>query len=166
MKTFVTFGKSETSVEVEIDARGRVLVGGVEKNVQWIATGDGVNLVVDGRVVDAKVSCTSRGGEGIAVGSRSLRTTARIENERERAVSSGARRTSASDKIVRSPMPGRIVRLSVTEGAHVIAGGAIAVVEAMKMENEVATKGAGIVKKVHVQVGDTVLGNAPLVTLA
>ncbi len=143
-------------------------MGGVEKDVKWIGTGTGVNLIIDGRVVDAAVSHPVRGHDSaptVAVGARSLRTTAQIENERERAVSSSAKRSSASDKVVRAPMPGRIVRLSVTEGAEVAAGGAIAVVEAMKMENEVVAEGAGIVKKVHVQVGDTVEGNAPLVTL-
>lgn len=166
MKTFVTFGKSESPIEVEIDAKGRVLVNGVEKPAQWITLGDNVNLLVDGRVLDVAVGRKGAKEATVTVGTRSLRTTARVESERERALSTSAKRNSAGDKVVRAPMPGRIVRLRVSEGTEVAQGAAIAVVEAMKMENEIVAKGPGTVKKVHVQVGDTVEGNAPLVTFA
>jgi biotin carboxyl carrier protein len=164
VKTFVTLGKSESPIEVEIDAKGRILINGVEKHTEWITTPDGVNLLVDGRVIDVAVD---RAFPEVTVGARGVRTTARIESERERALSTGGgKRNSSGDKVIRAPMPGRIVRLSVVAGAEVTHGSAIAVVEAMKMENEVVAKAAGIVHKVHVEVGDTVEGNAPLVTFA
>jgi biotin carboxyl carrier protein len=154
---------SESPIEVEIGAGGRVLINGVERQAEWIATPDGINLVVDGRVVDVAVDRTF---PEVTVGARGLRSTARIENERERALSASGQRNASSDKVIRAPMPGRIVRVSVIAGAEVTQGAALAVVEAMKMENEVVAKAAGIVNKVHVCVGDTVEGNAPLVTFA
>ncbi len=163
VKTFVTFGKSESPIEVEIDATGRVLINGVERRAEWIATPDGVSVSIDGRVVDVAID---RAFPEVTVGARSLRTTARVEGERERAVSTSGQRNASGDKVLRAPMPGRIVRLSVVAGVEVAQGAAIAVVEAMKMENEVVAKVAGIVNKVHVGVGDTVEGNAPLVTFA
>jgi biotin carboxyl carrier protein len=57
---------------------------------------------------------------------------------------------------VRPPMPGRIVRVTVAEGETVDEGGLIAVLEAMKMQNEVTSPATGTVRRVLVQEGDTV----------
>ena len=67
--------------------------------------------------------------------------------------------------IVRSPMPGRIVKVLVSAGDTVVAGQGIVIVEAMKMENELRAEIDGTVETVHVQADDRVEGNANLVTL-
>ncbi len=48
-----------------------------------------------------------------------------------------------------APMPGLIVRVSVAAGDVVEAGQGVVVMEAMKMENELRTSSAGVVKIVH-----------------
>src|SRR5258708_3112269 len=55
-------------------------------------------------------------------------------------------------KIV-APMPGKVVRLLVEEGAEVEAGSGVAVVEAMKMQNEIRSPKTGTVQKILVQTG-------------
>ncbi|HET6348307.1 MAG TPA: biotin/lipoyl-containing protein [Candidatus Krumholzibacteria bacterium] len=67
--------------------------------------------------------------------------------------------------VVRAPMPGLVVHVHVTPGAHVNAGDAVVVMEAMKMRNELTADLAGIVKSVAVAVGDKVDSQAPLVTI-
>ena len=62
-------------------------------------------------------------------------------------------------------MPGRIVKILVTEGDSVAAGAPLVVVEAMKMENELSAPRAGVVQKLHVQPGETVESGALLVTV-
>lgn len=57
---------------------------------------------------------------------------------------------------VRPPMPGRIVRLDVQEGDVVEQGGAIGVLEAMKMQNELTSPAHGTVRQILVDEGDTV----------
>jgi biotin carboxyl carrier protein len=57
---------------------------------------------------------------------------------------------------VLAPMPGRIVRLLVGEGAAVEAGQGIVVVEAMKMQNEIKSPRNGIVKKILQTPGSAV----------
>ena len=57
---------------------------------------------------------------------------------------------------VMAPMPGRIVKIEVAEGQEVAVGEGLIVVEAMKMENEFKALKAGIVQKIHVQVGQAV----------
>ena len=62
-------------------------------------------------------------------------------------------------------MPGLVVRVLVVAGQQVEAGEGLVVVEAMKMENELRAARAGVVAKVHVDVGQVVEKGAPLVTL-
>jgi len=62
-------------------------------------------------------------------------------------------------------MPGKVVRLLVTPGQEVQAGQGLIVVEAMKMENEIASPRAGRVAEVAVTSGQTVESGAKLVVL-
>lgn len=66
---------------------------------------------------------------------------------------------------VKSPMPGRVVKILVEAGTAVKAGDPVVVVEAMKMENEFKAKKAGTVKEIKVKPGDTVEGGAILLTI-
>jgi biotin carboxyl carrier protein len=53
-------------------------------------------------------------------------------------------------------MPGKVVRLLVQEGTEVEPGHGIAVVEAMKMQNEIKSPKKGIVRKMLVGEGAAV----------
>jgi biotin carboxyl carrier protein len=55
-----------------------------------------------------------------------------------------------------SPMPGLLVNVPVSVGDQVTAGTILAVVEAMKMQNELESPRDGIVKTIHAQEGDQV----------
>lgn len=57
---------------------------------------------------------------------------------------------------VLAPMPGRVVRVLVTAGEIVLAGQGIAVVEAMKMQNEVRSPKAGKIERLLVKEGQSV----------
>jgi biotin carboxyl carrier protein len=59
-------------------------------------------------------------------------------------------------KKITAPMPGKVVRLLVGEGDEVAAGAGIAVVEAMKMQNEIKSTKKGIVQKILVAEGTAV----------
>ncbi len=72
---------------------------------------------------------------------------------------------SAGGGSVKAPMPGRVVKALVAEGDTVEAGQPVIIVEAMKMENEVAAPGAGVVRRIAVSPGDTVEAGAVLVEL-
>lgn len=54
-------------------------------------------------------------------------------------------------------MPGKVVRVAVSEGDKVSAGEGIVVVEAMKMQNEIRSPKEGIVKKLLARVGANVI---------
>ncbi|MBI3179077.1 MAG: biotin/lipoyl-binding protein [Deltaproteobacteria bacterium] len=57
---------------------------------------------------------------------------------------------------ITSPMPGKVVAVLVAEGQEVQEGQGLVVVEAMKMENELHSPRAGVVRKLTAQVGVTV----------
>jgi biotin carboxyl carrier protein len=59
-------------------------------------------------------------------------------------------------KKITAAMPGKVVRLLVREGDEVEPGRGVAVVEAMKMQNELKSPKKGIVRKLLVDEGDTV----------
>lgn len=67
---------------------------------------------------------------------------------------------------VTSPLPGVIIEVSVKEGQAVKAGQKVAVIEAMKMENEIPASKDGTVTAIHVAKGDSVLEGADIVTIA
>ncbi len=66
-------------------------------------------------------------------------------------------RSGAADdrgpKQITAPMPGKVVRLLVREGDEVEAGAGIAVVEAMKMQNEIKSPKKGTIQKILVSEG-------------
>ena len=66
---------------------------------------------------------------------------------------------------IKSPMPGRIVKVMVELGQFVSAGQGVVIVEAMKMENELRAETDGIVDSIEVNADDRVEGNAILVRL-
>lgn len=77
-----------------------------------------------------------------------------------------AAKPSGEGKPVTSPLPGVIVEISVKEGDTISAGQKVAVLEAMKMENEILSENAGTVTMIHVAKGDSVLEGAVIVTVA
>jgi len=72
----------------------------------------------------------------------------------------------AAGEVVKSPMPGNILKINVTVGQKVAEGDALLVLEAMKMENEVAAPKSGTVAQIIVSKGAVVETGAPLVVLS
>lgn len=69
-------------------------------------------------------------------------------------------------KKVCSPLPGVILSVNVAVGDKVKAGDKVAVLEAMKMENDIEAESDGTITAIHVQKGDSVLEGAAIVSLA
>ena len=73
---------------------------------------------------------------------------------------------AGAGKPVTSPLPGVIIEISVKEGQAVKAGQKVAVLEAMKMENEIQAPADGTVTAILVNKGDSVLEGAEIVKIA
>ena len=72
----------------------------------------------------------------------------------------------AEGEVVKSPMPGNILKINVTVGQKVNEGDTLLVLEAMKMENEIAAPKAGTVAQIIVSKGAVVETGAPLVVIS
>jgi acetyl-CoA/propionyl-CoA carboxylase biotin carboxyl carrier protein len=101
------------------------------------------------RVVDSPFEPTIGAGRPAAPRLRAARTS---------------RAQSAGNEVV-SPMHGAIVALNVAEGASVAEGQVVAVIEAMKMMNEIRAHRSGVAIKVHGVAGDAIEAGSPLVTI-
>jgi len=137
---------------------------GTPIDVDVVVVGSQLSVRVNGQVVDLTTEGTPPELGAVASGHRSY---VRVESERMRSAEQAKKTTVAGgDKTVKSPMPGRVVKVLVAKGDAVEVGQGLLVLEAMKMENEVRARVAGTVAEVHVAAGATVEGNAKLVTLA
>ena len=78
---------------------------------------------------------------------------------------SSRRTDEAGSMEVSVPMPGKVVKVLVSEGDSVQKGQGLVVVEAMKMQNEVRAPRGGEVKQINVSDGETVNAGEPLVVV-
>jgi acetyl-CoA/propionyl-CoA carboxylase biotin carboxyl carrier protein len=86
---------------------------------------------------------------------------ARSRAERERARARGA----GADAVV-TPMQGTVLSVEVAEGDEVQAGQVLCVVEAMKMENEIAAHRDGVVTELSVEAGQPVAAGETICVLS
>ena len=82
------------------------------------------------------------------------------------AAPSPAPAASGAAVTVKSPLPGVIISIDVNVGDTVRKGQKVAVLEAMKMENEIQSETDGTVSEILVHRGDSVLEGAALVKIA
>lgn len=72
---------------------------------------------------------------------------------------------SGAGTTIKSPLPGIIISIDVKEGQAVKRGQKLAVIEAMKMENDILSEADGTVTAIHARKGDSVLEGADIVTI-
>lgn len=167
-------------------ARYRVRVDETQLSVEINPSGDAPVVTVDG--VDLEVRATPDGGfivreagqtgqtmiwlddagrpTGASVGGRAFDVAVQTAAEAafEDAMAAAGPGASGSSAI-KAPMPGRVVKLLVEVGDDVDADQPVIIVEAMKMENEVAATAPGRVARIEVEAGATVDAGAVLVEL-
>jgi biotin carboxyl carrier protein len=155
----------------------KAIINGETVEVAFERTATGIVAAVGGRKYSLDVSRVKPGVFLLNLGTRSIEvsvlpegniasiSTVSIEGQRisveilderkvlQRAVRN-SHRSGASE--IRSPMPGKIVRVLVTAGADVVAGQGIVVMEAMKMQNEMKSSMSGRIRKIEVVEGETV----------
>jgi pyruvate carboxylase subunit B len=89
-----------------------------------------------------------------------------IEDERERAAHAAETAAAKGGGVVKSVMPGIVVKLLVREGETVAKGQPLLLLEAMKMQNEITAPADGVVERVHVEEREAVNSGAKLVSIS
>ena len=83
----------------------------------------------------------------------------------EKVVAEEKKNEPITGKTVKAPMPGSILRFTVKPVDTVTKGQTVVILEAMKMENSIATDYAGTVKRLLVKEGTTVAADAPMIEI-
>ena len=94
-----------------------------------------------------------------------LRSNAEAEVSPAAVKPAAAKPAAGAGKTVKSPLPGIIISIDVKEGQAVKRGQKVAVIEAMKMENDILAESDGTVTAIHASKGDSVLEGADIVTI-
>ncbi|MBX3158402.1 MAG: ATP-grasp domain-containing protein [Deltaproteobacteria bacterium] len=147
-------------------------LGDAEIAVGYRPAGDGLEIAIGGKTTH--VSRYGRDGDRVwfveGAGTHGHRRSARVATSGARSwvLAEGrmlafveqprfpeAQRAQVAGALV-APMPGKVVKVLAELGQEVAAGAALVVLEAMKMEHTVRAASAGIVRAVHVVVGDQV----------
>ncbi len=89
----------------------------------------------------------------------------KVLDERERAAGALSRVDRPRTETIQAAMPGLLVSLRVQLGDTVQAGQAVAVLEAMKMQNEVVSENGGVVAELVVEEGQSVSGGQLLMRI-
>jgi|Deesub1362B_J571_1020462.scaffolds.fasta_scaffold00181_12 biotin carboxyl carrier protein len=69
------------------------------------------------------------------------------------------------NNIVMAPMPGKVIKMNVSEGEKVEKNQVLAILEAMKMENELRSPVNGEVRKILVKINELVEAFQPIIEL-
>ena len=143
------------------DGQYRVTVDGTEHVVDARKLeSDFYSLVVDGRSYE--VSVESDGSSYyVRHGAVEQVITLADPGRRARQLRAGG---EGPEKVV-AMMPGRVVRLLVSDGDTVARGQGLAVVEAMKMENEIPAPKSGRISSINVESGRTVEAGETLMVI-
>jgi len=105
---------------------------------------------------------------GVNLAYRGIQVPVYVYTEREAALAALMPEKAAADtsKFLLCPMPGLVKAIHVAEGQEVQAGDALAVVEAMKMENILRAERGGSVKKINAKPGDSLAVDAIILEFA
>ena len=163
MRLSIQSGEALHDVEIERrDGLFRVVVDGTEHLVDARKLeADFYSILVEGRSYEVSVEPH---GDRYHVRHGAAKKTVRLMDAARAALDDLRAQGSGPESVV-TVMPGKVVRVLVSEGDQVLAGQGLVVVEAMKMENEIGAPRAGRVASVHVEPGRAVEGGATLVVI-
>jgi len=114
-----------------------------------------LSLLLEGKSYEVKrESLAGRPGVTIVIGGR--RYPVEVRDPRSLRGRQLAAAETDGPRTLLAPMPGKIVRLLVAEGAAVEAGQGILIIEAMKMQNELKSPKKGVVRKMYAAPGAAV----------
>ncbi len=115
------------------------------------------SVIVDGCSFEVGITGSEVNVDGV-------RMQVEREDPRKWNPAAAARKVSGRESVT-TPMPGKVVRLLVSEGDEITAGQGLVVVEAMKMQNEMKAPRAGRVVSVAVKPHDAVNAGAVLLII-
>ncbi|MGH6875617.1 MAG: acetyl-CoA carboxylase biotin carboxylase subunit [Aestuariivirgaceae bacterium] len=146
--------RQKDGLQVTLDGKRTLTIAGrwSPQDLRW--TG-----LIDGQ---AAVMQVERLGNGFRLFHAGVTLVVHVYSERVARLAKliPAKTLKDSSKALRCPMPGLVVAVSVSDGQEVKAGDAVAIIEAMKMQNILRAERDGRVKKLLVAPGDSLAVDA------
>ncbi len=157
---------NDRKFEIDIEKDGTLLVNGEPRHVDFLSLDASLySVIMDNRSYEVVIE--ERDGQYDVVMQGRL-YSGQVLDERAQLLASrrGGLGAESGEISIKSPMPGLIVSIPVSEGESVAAGQTLVVLESMKMQNEIKAPRDGVVQRVSVVEGQSVEQNKPLVTLS
>jgi biotin carboxyl carrier protein len=166
-----SYGGKETPIDLEKLPNGQyaITVDGKVHVADACRLGGGQwNLLLDGQSYDIELEVAgpqeSEGAYNALVRGRVVSLT--VQDERKLRMSAGSRKLKVEGpQLLKSPMPGKVVKILAKPGDTVEEGQSLLIIEAMKMENELKAAAPGKVARVFVEEGQAVEANAKLMSI-
>lgn len=105
---------------------------------------------VNGKLYEVQLEAVSESAETISAPTKTAPTSAPV---------------SAGASVVEAPIAGKVLSIKVNVGDTVKKGQVVAIIEAMKLENEIPASADGVVKEICVSVGSAVNNKDKLIVL-
>lgn len=164
MKYFAAVNGHEYEIEIEND---QVLVNGeaIDVNVSQIGVPELYSILLDGASYEVLVE-EQRQEYAVTLAGQQFHV--QVEDERTRRLNAGRKGPliPSGELVVKAPIPGLVVKVLVQEGDDIPEDHPLIILEAMKMENEIRSLRAGVVRSVDVSAGQRVEQGAALLVLA
>lgn len=164
MPYITKIGDEEFTIEI-LDDR-RVILNGKEYIVDFDALSDQpvYSLVVDGQSYEALVYPGEDLWQVLMLGRY---YPAKVEDERDQKLHSTNLKSAVRGKIfqLKAPMPGLIIDIPVEESQKVKEGDVLIILESMKMQNEMKSTRDGVVKRIYVEAGESVVQHQTLISV-
>ncbi|MEZ4677568.1 MAG: biotin/lipoyl-containing protein, partial [Caldilineaceae bacterium] len=155
MKYYARIGSNE--YEIDIDNNNNITIDGKPITVDLRQSGvpELYSVLFGGHSLDMLIE-PQRFNYTITF--RSEQFQVQVEDERTRKLNTGRKAPAIphGELAIKAPIPGLVVKVLVAEGDQVEDGQALVLLEAMKMENEIRSIRAGIVREVSVMAGQRV----------
>ena len=168
----------------EQSAQREITIDGAAYKIDWrliaplaadakgqVSAGGRYSLIIAGKSYEIFARRLTKPGETGAqtyeIQLAGQRFEVQVEDEREKALAGAVMAAhEAGEARVRAPMPGLVIEVPLELGASVARGQTVVVLEAMKMENDLAAPKAGKIKEIKVSQGQTVNQGDVLVVIS
>lgn len=166
MKYTAILNDKERELEItRLDSnRYRVLVDGKPHEVDArLCAADLLSVLIDNTSYDISFS---HADPGVILNFRNRHFNIEVLDERRMRMRRVQSELDISGpEIIKTSMPGKVVKVLVEEGQTAAPGAGVIIIEAMKMENEIRCRNGGVVKAVHVTAGQAVEGDVVLIEI-
>ncbi len=145
---------NDQSFDIEIDNDGAILVNGELRDVDFLNLGGSLySIITENKSLEAVID----DDEGkIAVMMRGQLFETQVLDERAMLLVQRRGGINVTSGDVNAPMPGLIVMITVELGQKVTQGDTVAILESMKMQNELKSPIAGVVRSIQAEAGQAV----------